>query len=154
MEAINPYQSPDDPPTDAPDLRPALGVLSGRRKDLRRVAFAQKGIPVWIAMSSGSVLLILATLPQWGWLTRRQELYFVIGLGVLSLGNLAAIVCSYYIGRLIYGWPKGLGLALLMGYPVLTVVGLVVINRSANKVLRQNGLRVGYFGARLADLDA
>ena len=133
----NPYQSPATP-------APAVGVLSGQRRDLRSVAFYQKGILVCI-------LLYICVLG--GQFLVPAELRFVLGIGVLLIGLVGTIFVILLAMR-VYGLILGILLGILALIPCLGLLILLMINGKATTILKENGLKVGLMGANLADVDA
>jgi hypothetical protein len=128
----NPYRAPLS-------QGPAVGVLSGRREDVRSVALYQKGILVCI------LLYLCAVLGQF---LVPEQLRIFIGLGVLLIG-LAGTVFVFLLAIKVYGVGLGILLGVLTFIPCVGLIVLLVVNNKATNVLRQNGYTVGLLGAKL-----
>ena len=131
----NPYQSP------AVDT-PIVGVLSGRREDLRSVAQYQKGILVCI------LIYLLAVIFQFA---VPAEMQMFVVLGTLVVG-LVGTVFVFLLAIKIYSTGVGILLGLLTLLPCIGLIVLLVVNGKATNILRQNGIRVGLMGARLSEI--
>src|SRR4051794_17919849 len=131
----NPYAAPDV-------IAPAIGVVSGRREDLRKVAADQKGILVCIALYLSAVVVQLAAPPA---------LQVVIAIGILIVG-LIGTVFVFRLAMQLYSIGLGMLLGILAMVPCLGLLVLLSINAKATKVLKQNGIRVGLLGARLSEV--
>ncbi len=131
----NPYQSPQTE-------EPAVGVLSGARSDLRKVAEYQKGVLICILVYLAGVLVQIAMPPA------------VLPIGALmGLGaGLVGAVFVFLLAMKLYGAVGGGLLGLLTLVPLIGMFVLLVINGKATNVLRQNGIQVGLLGARTSDL--
>lgn len=132
----NPYASP------APYTVEAVGVLSGRREDLRSVATYQKGILVCILLYLAAVV---------GQFAVPEELRILIQIGVLGLG-VVGTVFVFLLAMKVYGPAAGILLGILTLVPCFGLISLLTVNGKATSVLRQNGIRVGLMGARLSDV--
>lgn len=143
----NPYQSP------IADTTPVVGVLSGERADLRRVAIYQKGLIYSIAVIAllHAVLVIvpfLQTSPPNLLLALVTVATSLILLVSLIVGTAFVFLLSLKVYRVI--WGIVMGLCSLV--PCLGLLALLTVNQKATDVLRANGIKVGLFGARLSDL--
>lgn len=129
----NPYAPPQE------DDR-ATGVLSGTRKDLKKVAQYQKGILI-------SVLLYLVGLvsqivvPDW--------VRPILIAAVLCVA-LSGAVCTFLLAMKTHGAVQGIVLGVLCFVPLVGLLVLLVVNDKATTVLRQNGISVGLLGANLS----
>ncbi|HEX5444000.1 MAG TPA: hypothetical protein VFW87_09240 [Pirellulales bacterium] len=128
----NPYRAPlaDEP---------AMGVLSGRREDVRSVALYQKGILVCI------LLYICVIVGQY---FVPPQLLLFLRLGVLPIA-LTGTVFVFLLATKVYGVGLGILLGVLALVPCFGLIILLVVNGRATHVLRQNGYRVGLLGAKL-----
>lgn len=131
----NPYASPLTPP-------PAVGVLSGKREDLHRVAMYQKGILICI------LVYILAVIVQF---LLPENVRFLLQIGVLGVG-LVATIFVFLLAMKVYHPVVGILVALLTLVPCLGLIVLLMINGKATSILRQNGLKVGLLGADLSQV--
>jgi hypothetical protein len=118
----------------------AVGVRSGRREDVRSVAVAQKSILVCI------VLYIAAIVANF-LVPLEYRLY--IAIGVLVIG-LAATVSVFLLAIRVYSVTMGIVLGIGTFIPCIGLLILLQINAKATKILRENGHRVGLFGADLS----
>lgn len=133
--SFNPYEAPQM------DQR-AVGVLSGKREDLRRVAFYQKGILICILIYLGAVF---------GQFALPQDVRLLLGLAVLGVG-LTGAAFSFLLAMKTYGTGLGILLGILCLVPLLGLLILLMINGKATTVLRQNGIKVGLLGANLSTI--
>ncbi|HJT35258.1 MAG TPA: hypothetical protein VJ783_24750 [Pirellulales bacterium] len=130
----------DDNPYRAPLADgPVVGVLSGRREDVRSVAIYQKGIMVCI------LLYLIAILGQF---FLPQQLILFLRLGVLLIG-LTGMVFVFLLATKVYGAGLGILAGLLTLIPCVGLIVLLTVNGKATHVLRQNGYTVGLLGAKL-----
>lgn len=131
----NPYQSPETPAE-------AVGVLSGRREDLRSVAMYQKGILICILIYLIAVFFQFA-LPA--------ELRMVLSIGVLLVG-LAGTIFVILLAMKVYNVVVGIFLGILTFIPCIGLLVLLMVNGKATTILKQNGIKVGLMGANLNDI--
>jgi hypothetical protein len=129
----NPYASPRN-------IGPAVGVKSGRREDLKTVAFAQKSIMVCI------LLQILGGASRF-FVPQEFLLYVLIGLlCVLVASTVSVFVLAMKVFNTGLGIVYGIG-ALI---PCIGLIVLLIVNQKATKILRENGHEVGFLGADLS----
>jgi hypothetical protein len=131
----NPYQSP------ATDAR-VVGVISGRREDLRSVAKYQKGI----------LLCILAYLVLVGLsFVVPPEVRPMLALAIIPVG-ITGTVFVFLLAIKVYSPVAGAALGILTLLPCIGIVVLLIINAKATDILKKNGIRVGLLGASLSDI--
>ena len=130
----NPYQSP---PVEAE----VVGVLSGQREDLRRVATYQKGTLFCILIYFFAIV---------GQFLLPEPLRPLLGLGVLGLG-VVGTVFVFLLATKVYSTGLGILLGILTLIPCIGLIALLVVNSKATKVLQKNGIKVGLLGARMSD---
>jgi hypothetical protein len=150
-----------------PPEKPAVvGVSSRTREDLRSIAVCQKCVMGCIA----AYVIALLTLAV-GQYAFPPMLFFLSIWGFLG-AFLAAAVFAFLLSTKVYGVAAGIlrGLLVLVPFlglivllvishqlglrilvPLLGLVVLLVINHKANRILRQNGHRVGILGADLSE---
>ena len=133
--AENPYQSP------ATDAR-ALGIRSGSREDLRRVATYQKGILVCILVQICAVIALLAVPP---------DIALFVRLGSLVIA-VASTVFVFRLAMNVYSTGVGIVLGILALVPCVGLLALLFVNGKATSVQRQNGIKVGLLGANLESI--
>lgn len=131
----NPYQSPL---TDTS----AVGVNSGSREDLRRVASYQKGILVCI---------LIYLIAMFGQFALPPELRVLVSGGVIVVG-LVGTVFVFLLAMKVYSTVVGILLGILALVPCLGLLILLMVNGKATAVLKQNGIRVGLLGADLSQV--
>jgi len=131
----NPYQSPT---TDAQ----IVGVLSGKREDLLRVAQSQKGIIICILVQLVTFVFQFA-LPI--------EIRPILGLGFFGVG-VVGTVFVFMLAIRVYGTGMGIFLGILALIPCIGLIVLLTVNGKATSVLRQNGIKVGFLGANLGEI--
>lgn len=135
----NPYQSPR-----APDQ--AAGVKSGSREDVKRVARYQKGLIVCILVYFILVLSQIVVPP---------DAPFVVVL-LRAVAALVAIVGGtvfvFLLAMKVYPTGTGVLLGILALIPLLGLFVLLSVNGKATTILRQNGIKVNFLGANLADI--
>ena len=131
----NPYQSPSA-------QSQVVGVKSGSREDLKRVAKYQKGILVCI------LIYLVAVIGQFA---IPAEARAIIGLGVLVIG-LVGTVFVFLLAIKVYNTGVGVLLGILTLVPCIGLIVLLVVNGKATAVLKQNGIKVGLLGANLSQI--
>lgn len=128
--SYNPFEAP------ASSSR-VVGIVSGSREDLLRVAKYQKGILVCI------LVYILAVAGQFALPPQIRPL---VGLGVLAVGLIAAIF-TLLLAMKTHGTVLGIVLGILCLVPILGLLILLLVNQKATTVLQLNGIKVGLLGA-------
>lgn len=131
--SVNPYQTP--PPVETPP--PALGILSGRREDLRAVAQYQRGIVGCVGVYLILVILQFALPVEQRW---------VLGLLLLPLIPIATVFV-FLLSTKVYPLATGIVMGILTLIPCVGIIPLLIVNAKATGVLNQNGIQVGLFGA-------
>ena len=129
----NPFQSPRE-------FDQVVGVVSGRREDLKSVAMYQKGILVCIL-----VYLLMVV----GQFLIPENLRIFLGLGFIALA-IASTVFIFLLAIKVYNVGLGILLGLLAMIPCIGLIVLLTVNGKATKILQQNGFRVGLLGADLS----
>jgi hypothetical protein len=133
--SYNPFEAP------ASNSR-AIGIVSGSREDLLKVAKYQKGILVCI------LVYILAVAGQFALPLQIRPL---VGLGVLVVGLVAAVF-TIRLAMKTHGTVLGIILGVLCLVPILGLLILLLVNQKATTVLQLNGIKVGLLGADLSSL--
>jgi hypothetical protein len=133
--SYNPFEAP------ASNSR-VIGIVSGSREDLLKVAKYQKGILVCI------LVYILAVAGQFALPPQIRPL---VGLGVLVVGLIAAIF-TILLAMKTHGTGLGIILGVLCLVPILGLLILLLVNQKATTVLQLNGIKVGLLGADLSSL--
>ena len=133
--SYNPFEAP------ASNSR-VIGIVSGSREDLLKVAKYQKGILVCI------LVYILAVAGQFALPPQIRPL---VGLGVLVVGLIAAIF-TILLAMKTHGTGLGIILGVLCLVPILGLLILLLVNQKATSVLQLNGIKVGLLGADLSSL--
>ena len=133
--SYNPFEAP------ASNSR-VVGIVSGSREDLLKVAKYQKGILVCI------LVYILAVAGQFALPPQIRPL---VGLGVLVVGLIAAIF-TILLAMKTHGTGLGIILGVLCLVPILGLLILLLVNQKATTVLQLNGIKVGLLGADLSSL--
>jgi hypothetical protein len=133
--SYNPFEAP------ATNSR-VVGVVSGSREDLLKVAKYQKGILVCI------LVYILAVAGQFALPPQIRPL---VGLGVLVVGLIAAVF-TIRLAMKTHGTILGIILGVLCLVPILGLLILLLVNQKATTVLQLNGIKVGLLGADLSSL--
>ena len=124
--SYNPFEAP------ASNSR-VVGIVSGSREDLRKVAKFQKGILVCI------LVYILAVAGQFA---LPPQIRPMVGLAVLVVG----------LAMKTHGTVLGIILGVLCLVPILGLLILLLVNQKATTVLQSNGIKVGLLGADLRSL--
>jgi hypothetical protein len=134
----------DDDPYRAPSAQPTrrAGGKGGRRKFLRDVAFAQKGILVCILIE------ILLFVSQFFVQPSARPIVGVVYVAV----SLAATVFVFLLAMKVYNVVLGIVLGIGTIIPCLGLIILLVVNGKATKILQENGISVGLLGADLSAL--
>ena len=132
-------ENPYEPPAAEP---PVIGLRQNRRENLRKVAVYQKGIVACILV----YLVVLAAqfaIPE----------SMTIGLiGVALCDVMCGTVIVFLLSTKVYKTSVGVWMSLLTMIPCLGLGMLAITDRRATALLRQNGIRVGPFGANLRDI--
>ena len=134
----NPYQAP-------PDYGEAIGVKSGNRKDLRSVAMYQKGLLFSILAYLTAILAmpLLASLPILS--------IVIVFLGII--GILAGLVCVALLAIKVYQPAIGILVVIFMFVPLINMLILLSVNGKATRILKANGIRVGFMGAKMSNIE-
>lgn len=134
----NPYEAPQ---TSGRAVE-AMGVRSGTREDLRKVATYQKGILVCILLYFGAVVSQFLFPP---------ELVIVPALMIIGVA-LASMVFIFLLAMKVYS--TGFGIALGIGalIPLIGLFILLMVNGKATRILKENGIHVGLLGANLSQI--
>lgn len=153
----NPFAAP----TSDSAAREAIGVRSKKAADVLKVAKYQKGIMLSILIYLAGIGVVVGLVAvgtqaiQAGKVS--AELVNVVIRGV-QLGILVAVifgaVCVLLMSMKVYHPVVGVFMAVLAIIPILGLLVLVSMNGRANKILKDNGLRVGLLGANLAEARA
>ena len=133
--SYNPFEAPQS------DSR-VIGILSGKREDLRSVARYQKGVIVCI------LIYLLAMFSQFA---IPPELRMFLGIGVMFVG-LTGAVFAFLLAIKTHGTGQGILLGILCLVPCVGLLVLLIINSKATSVLKQNGIKVGLLGADLKSI--
>jgi hypothetical protein len=131
----NPYAAPQA------DTQ-VVGVLSGRREDLRSVAKYQKGIIVCI------LIYLIAIFFQFA-LPVEMRTFLLVGIVIVGVVGAA---CAVLLAMKVYGTFIGILQGVLIVIPVVGLLVLLLVNGKATKILRQNGVKVGLLGADLTQV--
>lgn len=132
----NPYRSP------LADGSAVVGVLSGRREDVRSVAVYQKGILVCILLQI-LAYVALALMPP--------EMRLLAQLAIFG-ASITGTVFVFLLAIKVYGAGLGVVLGLLALIPCLGLIVLLVVNGRATNILQRNGYHVGLMGANLSQI--
>lgn len=139
----NPYLAPQST-SSAVGQSGAVGVLSGSREDLRRVAKAQKGILVCI-------LLSILALGMTATIGEGSEAHTLLSFVVLVVGVIGAVFV-FRLAMIVFGTGLGIVLGVLSLIPLIGLIVLLVVNGKATNVLKQNGIKVGLLGANVGSI--
>jgi len=143
----NPYQSP------RAVEEAAVGVLSGSRDDLRKVAKYQKGV---ILSLLATILSAVAVGGLRGAVADAPNLVLGILILVMALvyfgAAIAGTVFVFLLALKVYGTGAGVLFGIAALIPCVGLLALLRINAKATSVLKQNGIRVGFLGANPAEI--
>lgn len=137
----NPYQSPN---------APVVGVNSGKREDLRKVAQYQKGI-IYCILANLILFVVNIAAGQAG----DQGTVMFLGLAIIGVYLIVAIAQLAFIVLLatqVYNLGLGILFGVLSFVPCLGLILLLVVNQKATGVLQQNGIKVGLMGANMSQV--
>lgn len=132
-------ENPYEPPVVVAEV---VGVLSGKRVDLRSVAQCQKGIIVCILIYT-LILIFQFAIPV--------EIRPILGLGIILVGLLGTVFV-FMLAIRVYGTGTGIALGLLTLFPCIGLIVLLVVNGKATSILKENGIQVGLLGAKMFEL--
>ncbi len=108
-------------------------------EDLRAIATRQKVIIVCILIQILSIVFQFA-LPA--------ELRPILGIASFGVG-IVAMVFVFLLATKIYSTGMGVLLGVLTLIPLIGLIPLLVVNGKATTTLKQNGINVGLFGAKM-----
>ncbi len=128
----NPYQPPSDP-------TPPVGAKRYGPDQLKRIAHFQKAIVICVGLVLGATVGELVVPGSW-----QGSFRFGLGFSLL-LGT----ICLMVQGVRLYGVALGLLLAVFALSPYTVLVVLLLLHFKANRVLKQQGIKVGWLGANL-----
>ncbi len=139
----NPYQSPS---TDSQ----LAGIHNAAAGDLRRVGVYQKGIIICILLYfvlGIAQAFIVPSVPA----DARLIVSIATRLCVLGL-FLTATVFVVLLAMKVYSPVLGVVLGVFTLVRCIGLIVLFLVNGKATKVLKQNGIKVGFFGADLSQV--
>ena len=125
--------------------------VSQDSQQLGSIARAQRYLIICILIN----LMAYATLlwAQFSSLDEETSLTIRWSAWVIYLfANIAAAICLFQLTRLLYGLRTAILSILVMVFPFLNLLLLLAVNVRATGTLRENGLKVGFFGVRPADI--
>ncbi len=128
----------DDNPYRSPEIVDAqvVGVVSGRREDLRSVAKYQRVLMICI------LVYLVALLASWA-----VPQLLIVGRVVALVASLVGVVFVFLLSTKVYSTGIGVLLGILTLIPIIGLIVLLIINSKATGILRANGVRVGLLGA-------
>jgi hypothetical protein len=152
----------------AGDDRRSSGRMS--RADLRKIARAQRSIILCILV----IFIILGAFAVLAAVQQQQRpnpnvrvgqaapvgeqaplvhvaIYIALGASYVIAG-LYAMISVFSLAMKVYGTGPGIAMAICTLFPCIGLIILVIINAMATSILRKNGVRVGFLGARMSDL--
>ena len=144
----NPFENnsfePSNNPYAAPVSQPQIvGIQGGgNRRDLKAVAVYQKGLILCI------FLYLIVVAAQFAIPPNLRPFLALIALPVV----LAGVVFVFLLALKAYHPVVGILLGIGALIPCLGIIFLLIVNAKATEILKQNGIKVGFFGARLSDL--
>lgn len=134
----NPYEAPQT----SRRAVEAVGVRSGTREDLRKVATYQKGILVCILLYFVAVISNLV-LPE------NAALGIALLLLLVGVG-LASMVFIFLLAMKVYSTALGVVLGIGALFPLIGLIILLMVNGKATRILKENGIHVGLLGANVS----
>jgi hypothetical protein len=140
----NPYQAP-------PPLPAVVGIRSGRREDLRKVARCQKALLLCIL---ANVLLLVAAIFVGQGMSpgSTQQSLFTLVFGAYCVTAILQAIFLALLARHVYNLAIGIVLGLFALFMGLGLLILLMVNQKATKVLQDNGIRVGLLGADISQI--
>lgn len=130
----NPYRAPEA------DLR-IVGIRSGRREDLKRVAQAQRVLLLCILAAVAAIVCAMF-LPT----PAAKQVAAVCYL----ISMIIATVFVFILAIRVYSTGVGVLMGLLTLIPCIGLLTLLRMNHKATTILRDNGIRVGFLGADMS----
>jgi hypothetical protein len=134
MSMENPYRAPEA------DIR-IVGIRSGRREDLKRVAQAQKVIVLCILLAFVCIISVRLMPTLLG-----RQIAAVIYLATI----LVATVFMFILAIRVYSTAVGVLMGVLTLIPCIGLLTLLRMNHKATTILRDNGIKVGLLGADMS----
>ncbi len=134
MQEFNPYQAPATETA-------VIGINDGSRESLRKVATYQRGLLACIGLQ---IVFAIANVVLGDSLPPLLTL--IASLALIAVG-LAGTVFIFLLAQNVYSTGIAILLTILGLIPCIGLVILVIVNAKATRILRQNGLKVGFLGA-------
>ncbi len=135
----NPYQSPK---ADLTKPKPNPKAPSHTREELRRIAVYQKGVETCLA----AYVVLLA-----GQVLAPPDYQVFPGVGAIVVA-IAGTVVGCLLAIRTCGTGVGIVFGLLSLVPCFGLIMLFHLSNDARVILKENGIKVGLFGARLSDI--
>lgn len=137
----NPYQSPV-----------AVGVRSGSREELYKVARYQRGVLICLL---AQILIYVSSVVLQAAQPRGQVvaddaappvLSLLLAVALIAI-SLAGVVFVFLLAINVYSTFVGVLLGILSFIPCIGLLVLVMVNGKATSILRRNNIPVGFLGA-------
>ena len=135
-------------PFEAPNSE-VVGVISGQKDDLRKVATYQRGIMLCILGTFFIVFGNVTASQVPDMVVMIQAILSILYLLILIAGAVLVVMMSIKVYEQLW---VGILLGLLTMVPCIGLLFLLVVNQKATKVLRANGVRVGLLGGNPNDV--
>jgi hypothetical protein len=123
------------------DVSPVAGRT---REELKLIAEAQRRMLVFLLIYVCSAMVRLAL---------GQKFPPIANLGLLAVA-IATAIFVFMLAIKLYGTGVGVLLGILTLIPLVGLFILLIVNGKATKILRENGLKVGFMGVKLSEFDA
>ena len=140
----NPYQ----PPSADSQI---VGIKSGEPRDLKSVAKSQKGLLFSI------LLQLIAVISSFSYSV--SPFIFPVNLDAIVIfsvlaGGISGTFFVFWLAIKVYSPLPGVLLGMLTLVPCVGLIILAAVNRKATFILKQNGIKVGFLGAKLSQTQA
>lgn len=138
-----PEQNPYAAPVESSEV---VGVNSGTIDDLRAVARYQRGV-IFCLLMYLSLMIIASVVVRFPRPPFSEGVYFAFTAFTL-LTSLTGAVFAFLLAIKVYRGLTGFLLGILCLVPCINLLILLLINGKATTVLKENGIKVGFMGAK------
>ena len=140
----NPYQ----PPSADSQI---VGIKSGEPRDLKSVAKFQKGLLFSI------LLQLIAVISSFSYSISQfipPNNFDSIVILLVLVGGMSGTFFVFSLAIKVYSPLAGVLLGMLTLIPCIGLIILAAVNGKATSILKQNGIKVGFLGAKLSQIQA
>jgi len=140
----NPYQ----PPSADSQI---VGIKSGEPRDLKSVAKFQKGLLFSILLQ---LIVVISSFSYYRSQSIPPNNFDSIVILLVLVGGISGTFFVFSMAIKVYNPLAGVLLGLLTLIPCIGLINLAAVNGKATSILKQNGIKVGFLGAKLSQIQA